>query len=155
MIRNILKFIATTGYLGNIPGAPGTYGAIFGTLSYIAFHYYYPFDINYLLIGLSIVFTYLGTIACRDMEEEWGHDPSRVVIDETVGQWITYLFIPFHLKWAILGLILFRFFDILKPFGIKAIDEKMKHPFSVMLDDILAGVYALMTLHFIIYLDIL
>jgi len=149
--KAVLKFIATTGYLGNIPGAPGTYGAIFGTLSYITLYYFFPAQLNTLLIALSILFTYIGTVACRVMEPEWGHDPSRVVIDETVGQWITYLFIPFSLKWALIGLVLFRFFDILKPLGIRSIDEKMKHPFSVMLDDIVAGIYALITLHAIIF----
>jgi phosphatidylglycerophosphatase A len=125
---------------------------MFGTLSYVALHHFFPDQLNIILIILSIIFTYLGTIACKLMEPEWGHDPSRVVMDETVGQWITYLFIPFSIKWALVGLALFRFFDILKPLGIRSIDEKMKHPFSVMLDDIVAGVYALITLHGIIYL---
>jgi len=148
--KAFLKFVATSGYLGLIPGAPGTYGAILGCILYALLSLFVNFDIDIILIVLIIVFTIIGTIACAEFEEEWGHDPSRVVMDETVGQWITLLFIPFDLKLVIIGLILFRFFDILKPLGIRAIDKNMKHPFSVMLDDILAGIYALVCMQVIV-----
>lgn len=93
----------------------------------------------------------MGTWACAQLEEEWGHDPSRVVIDETIGIYITYLLMPFSWTNVILGFVLFRAFDIIKPLGVKTIDTKLHSPFSVMLDDILAGIYAFLTLQAILY----
>jgi len=108
-------------------------------------------NLDYLLIGLILVFTWLGTWSAKELESEWGHDPGKIVMDETVGVWITVLFIPFSWINVLLALIIFRFFDILKPLGIRAIDEKMLTPFAVMLDDILAGVYSAITLQIILY----
>lgn len=86
----------------------------------------------------------------KALEEEWGEDPSKVVIDETVGLWISMLFIPINTYTLILAFILFRFFDILKPLGIRKLDQ-LKNSWGVMLDDILAGVYANMVLQLIVY----
>jgi len=152
LIKKIAIFLGTSGYVGLIPFAPGTFGAIVGSISYYLLDQYYSIDINLMLILLSIVFTIIGTWCCKILLKDWGHDPSRIVIDETVGQWITYLFIPLTFKNLVVGLILFRFFDILKPLGIKKIDRDMHNPFSVMLDDIVAGFYALICLHIILYL---
>ncbi len=151
MKKNLAIFIGTSGYAGLLPVAPGTFGAIVGSISYYLFYTYLDTDINLLLIVLSIIFTIIGTWCCHVLEDDWGHDPSRIVMDETVGQWITYLFIPFSIKNIIIGLILFRIFDIWKPLGIRQIDEQMKSPFSVMLDDIVAGIYALAVFHAILY----
>lgn len=151
MRKRLAVFFGTSAYVGLIPGAPGTYGAILGSIIYYLLGVYTNIDLNILLLFLIVIFTCLGTWSCMVLEDEWGHDPSRIVMDETVGQWITYLFIPFGPINIIIGLILFRFFDILKPLGIRRIDEEMHHPFSVMLDDILAGVYALISLHVINY----
>ncbi|MFT5800778.1 MAG: phosphatidylglycerophosphatase A, partial [Nonlabens sp.] len=96
-------------------------------------------------------FTALGTWSCKVLEKDWGHDPSRVVMDESVGVWITMLFMPFNHWYVFFAFVLFRFFDILKPLGIRAIDGKMHSPFSVMLDDIVAGVYAWLVLQGIIF----
>ena len=112
---------------------------------------YTSWPIDYVLIGLTVLFTLMGTWACAQLEGEWGHDPSRVVIDETIGIYITYLFMPFSWTNVVLGFVLFRAFDIIKPLGVKAIDTKLHSPFSVMLDDILAGVYAFLTLQAILY----
>ena len=73
----------------------------------------------------------------------WGEDPSKVVIDEMIGVWIPLLISPaMSVGYALLSLFLFRFFDILKPLGIRALDKK-HGAFWVMADDILAGIYSL------------
>ncbi|MEP6611022.1 MAG: phosphatidylglycerophosphatase A [Mucilaginibacter sp.] len=69
-----------------------------------------------------------------------GKDPSRVVIDEVAGMCISLLFIPVELKYVITALVLFRFFDILKPLFIRKM-EKIPSRWGIMLDDVLAGVY--------------
>ena len=106
---------------------------------------------NYLLIGLSVLFTIIGTWSISALGDEWGHDPGKIVIDEVVGVWITLFFVPFSWVNVLLAFVIFRFFDILKPLGIKTIDKKMHTSFSVMLDDILAGVYSAIVLQLIIY----
>ncbi|CAG0909019.1 unnamed protein product, partial [Cyprideis torosa] len=100
--------------------------------------YLFPDRLDILLIGLILIFTALGTWACKIVLKEWGHDPSKIVMDETIGVWITLLFIPFNHWYIWLGFGLFRLFDIWKPLGIRTIDDKMQSAFSVMLDDILA-----------------
>ncbi|MFT4666077.1 MAG: phosphatidylglycerophosphatase A [Polaribacter sp.] len=149
--KNTAKAIGTSFGFGFLPLAPGTFGTIFGILVYYALYFWQPELINWWLIGLSIVFTALGTWSCKVLEKDWGHDPSRVVMDESVGVWITMLFMPFNHWYVFFAFVLFRFFDILKPLGIRAIDGKMHSPFSVMLDDIVAGVYAWLVLQGIIF----
>lgn len=159
-MKNLLaKIIGTSFGFGYGPKAPGTFGTIFGLICYVGFAYgfgivdghaiHLPMD--YLLIGLVALFTILGTWSASELEDEWGHDAGKIVMDETIGVWITLLFIPFSWINVLLALILFRFFDILKPLGIRSIDEKMGTPFSVMLDDIVAGIYSAIALQVIVY----
>jgi len=84
------------------------------------------------------------------METEWGKDPSKVVVDELIGVWVAVLWIPAETQWLILGFILFRFFDIAKPLGIRQL-EKIKGGWGVMLDDVGAGIYANIVLQVIVY----
>ena len=148
----LAKAIGTSLGFGFAPVAPGTFGALFGVLMYYLLHYTVPEYLNYILIVLIVIFTILGTWSCGFVLKEWGHDPSKIVIDETIGVWITLLFIPFNHWYIWLAFGLFRLFDIWKPLGIRTIDTKMKGNFSVMLDDVLAGIYALIVLQLIIYL---
>lgn len=77
----------------------------------------------------------------RPSEPYWGEDPSRVVVDEMVGVWITLLAAPAgHVWYGLAAFVLFRFFDILKPLGIRRM-EKLPGGVGVMMDDVLAGVY--------------
>ena len=98
-------------------------------------------------LAAVIIFTWLGTWATARLMPFWGDDPKRVVMDEMVGVWIPLLACPSLQEgatawwWAIAALILFRFFDILKPLGIRRID-RMHGAFYVMLDDIVAGIYS-------------
>ena len=139
---NIWKIIATSCGAGYVPVAPGTAGAI--VASAVAFLMQFGCtwtQYNLLLIVLIIVFLILGVLAANALESEWGKDPSKIVVDESVGQWITYLFIPFGLTNIIIGLILFRIFDIWKPLLIRKAEDLPKG-YGVMADDILSGIYA-------------
>lgn len=147
----IAKAIGTSFGFGYAPFAPGTFGALFGVIVYYLLYYFLPDSLNYILIPLIILFTALGTWSTKIVLKEWGHDPSRIVMDETIGVWITLLFIPFNHWFIWLAFGLFRLFDIWKPLGIRTIDDKMDTAFSVMLDDIVAGVYAAIVLQGIIY----
>jgi phosphatidylglycerophosphatase A len=138
------KWIATFFGLGYMPLAPGTFGAI-GALGLSFLLSQLTKDV-FLLSGIHlclIVFFYMaGVWACRNLETAWGKDPSRVVVDEAIGYWIGLLFVPLSAKTLLVVLVLFRFFDIVKPLGIRHID-RMHSPHAVMLDDVLAGFYTL------------
>jgi len=98
-----------------------------------------------------LVITLVGIYTGNEVEADWGKDSSRVVIDEVAGQMITLLFIPLTNLNIFIGLILFRFFDILKPMGIRKM-EKLPAGTGVMMDDVLAGVYANISLKVIVLL---
>ena len=127
----------------------------FGALGAILFYYILmalgiELDISILFI-LIISITLLGVYSTKKVSPEWGDDPSKVVVDEFVGILVTMIFIPVtHLNLWI-GFVLFRFFDILKPLGIRWVDKNLKDAWGVMLDDVLAGIYACISLHVLNY----
>ena len=134
--------------LGYAPIAPGTFGTIGAVLFYYCLTFFYSGIIPTLvLLGLAIFFTLLGTWSTQQVIPLWGEDPSRVVMDEFVGYLITMILVPISWKYMIIGFVLFRFFDILKPLGVRYIDLNVKGAWGVMLDDVLAGIYACLTLH--------
>ena len=144
------KIIATTGGAGYAPVAPGTAGAILASAVAFFMQSYFSYEkFNILLLIFIAVFTFLGIVAANKLQNEWGKDPGKIVVDELVGQWITFLFIPFGWKYILIGLVLFRFFDILKPLFIKKL-ESLPGGLGVMADDILAGVYANIVLQLLI-----
>lgn len=158
-MNTIAKIIATSFGFGFAPIAPGTFGAIFGViivwlLSLSGLLQLSFTTINIILIALSIIFLLLGIISTNILEKEWGHDPGKIVMDETVGLWITCLFIPLSLTNLLWAFILFRFFDILKPLGIKWF-EKLNGGYGVMFDDVIAGIYGNIVLQIIVYYNFL
>ena len=128
------------------PG-PGTYGSIAAVLLWAAFAFgAHPtrFTLNCALvagIALSIV---LGVPAATIAARESGrHDPGFVVIDEVAGQWIALFACPAHWVPALLALILFRLFDITKPFPARQL-ESLPEGWGIVFDDVAAGLYALL-----------
>lgn len=141
----LLPTIIGTGFgSGFWPWGPGTAGALLATVMWFAVSLCVSPDVlPYLTLGAVAVFTAMGTWATGRLMPYWGDDPSRVVVDEMVGVWLPLTVTPAGDIWlALLSFVLFRFFDILKPFGIKALDRQ-KGAFFVMADDLLAGVYSL------------
>ena len=155
--KNLFHKIISTGFgSGYFPKAPGTAGAVLATI--IWFGLAFVLSSNFLLIAtafLIILFTVLGVWSSGVVEAYWGEDPSKVVVDEMVGVWIPLLAVSnenkYYIYYALAALILFRFFDILKPLGIRKMD-KIKGGWGIMLDDILAGLYSLLILCVLIWL---
>ena len=156
MKTRIHKIIATAGGAGYFPVAPGTAGAVVGVLIFWLMHQIYfsvyedPQVFLLLFIGMILLFLYLGVIATDHLEKEWGKDPSKVVMDEVIGVWMALLFVPVTWVNLLLAFALFRLFDIWKPLFIRKL-EAIKGGWGVMLDDVLAGVYANIVLQVILY----
>lgn len=132
---------------GFSPFAPGTVGALVAIIIWTVLFYVIPFNTLLIVTSLLIVlFTAAGIWSADKMESEWGKDPSKVVIDEMVGVWIALLAVPEGNIWYILfAFLLFRFFDIFKPLGIRKM-EQLDGGIGVMADDILAGIYSFLLL---------
>jgi len=104
--------------------------------------------VQLLTMLLTVLFTALSIPAVGSAEKEWGHDSPRVVVDEIVGMWVSLCAVPASREWwyPFAALVLFRLFDIYKPLGCRWIDRNIPGAWGVMLDDILAGVYAALVL---------
>ena len=135
----IAKWISLGFGSGKAPVAPGTFGTVVGVLIYLLLS-----DINvYLYIAIIVVFYFLGVWASQVYSDYLGvHDHGSIVWDEVVGYMITMIAIPAQWQWVLLGFILFRLFDIWKPWPIRWLDEKVHGGTGIMIDDVLAGIYA-------------
>ena len=146
------QLIATGCGVGFFPYGPGTMGALFAIVVWylLSLLVSMPSLIG-ITLALVVLFTFLGAWSATVSERYWGEDPSRVVIDEVVGQWIVLLAIPanFQLWHVIVALALFRFFDIVKPLGVRKM-ESFKGGWGIMADDILAGVYGFIVLQLLL-----
>ena len=101
-----------------------------------------------LITGIIIV---VGIFSGNQLERIWGKDSYKIVIDEVAGMGITLLFIPVNWQYGLAGWILFRFFDIVKPLYIRKM-ELLPGGWGVMMDDILAGLYANILVSLVIWL---
>ena len=99
------------------------------------------YDKSYWQVIITILIIAAGTWSGGILESEWGKDSSKVVIDEVAGMAIALLFVPQQVLYVLISLVAFRFFDIVKPLGIRR-TEQLPKGWGVMADDILAGVYA-------------
>lgn len=134
------KLISTCLGIGYIGKGAGTVAAIATCLVwYLAWAGGFPPLYPSLTITLAI--TVIGIWSSDIVEKIWGEDPAKVVIDEAAGMCISLLFLPVNWKYVIAALILFRVFDIGKPLYIRKM-EKFSGGWGIMLDDVLAGVYA-------------
>jgi phosphatidylglycerophosphatase A len=93
-----------------------------------------------LSVILTVAITLLGVWSSTVVEQIWGKDPGRVVIDEVAGMCIGLLFLPVQVKYLLCSLVLFRFFDIMKPLFIRKM-ESLPGGWGIMMEDVLAGVY--------------
>ena len=150
--HNIWHFLAFGFGSGLARVAPGTFGTIAAILPYLLLAQL-PW---YLYAGFTLLAFIIGVKICQITSDDLQvHDFSGIVWDEFVGLWITLFLIPLQWQWLLLGFLLFRFFDILKPWPINLLDKHVKGGFGIMIDDVLAGVYAWMCLYFVVnYLDL-
>jgi len=133
---------------GLSPFASGT----FGTIAAIPFYYYMQaMPLAYYLIMVLVTFA-VGVIVCDMTSKALGvHDHGAIVWDEFVGYFITMIAVPTGWVYIIAGFFLFRVFDVFKPWPIHILDEKVSGGFGIMIDDVLAGIYALACMHILIY----
>ncbi|MEC4686388.1 MAG: phosphatidylglycerophosphatase A [Nitrospirota bacterium] len=143
---DIFKFIATLGPLGYSPVAPGTVGSALSCLTYIFFR---P-DVMALSIIIPVGFVAGVLVSDRTEKLLNEKDSSHIVVDEFVGYLVSVFLVPFSIPNAILAFFLFRAFDILKPTPIRQLERRIPGGLGIMIDDILAGVYANLVLRLIL-----
>ncbi|MCF7796973.1 MAG: phosphatidylglycerophosphatase A [Lentisphaeria bacterium] len=141
MNKSLAEFISTVGYVGRFPVAPGTAGSLVGLIFVILWHVVLEISLVWTL-GVIFLLIWLGTVSADVYAKSIDvADPSQVVIDEFVGQWIALLLIPPHWGFWLAAFVLFRLFDIWKPWWIDRV-QSWPGGWGVMADDILAGVFA-------------
>lgn len=147
LLRRGIIFIATGGYLGYFPLAPGTAGSLIGILIYWATNLT-PLTSS---IFIFLLFT-LGIYVSDEAEKIFKRrDPPQIIVDEIVGAFLSVFLLPRRIGYIIGGFLLFRFIDIVKPYPIKRLEERFKGGVGVMLDDVVAAIYTnfiLQTLRF-------
>ncbi len=129
--------------------APGTWGTLVGSLLLYLLWSFGGLSSPWLLLVLTIMVTGLGYWSITKLPDTWIHDDQRIVIDEVLGLWVSMLWIPISWKTILLSFVLFRVYDIFKPLGIRSFDN-MKSDIAVIVDDLIAGVYANITLRILI-----
>ena len=134
---------------GLAPRAPGTAGTLVAIPVFWVIQ-----DLSWPLYASWLLVTFvLGVVWCGRSSRALGvHAHGGIVWDEMVGYWLTMFFAPTGWQWMLAGFILFRFFDILKPWPIGAVDRRVHGGFGIMIDDILAAVYAWVSLQALAWL---
>ncbi len=128
---------------GLSPVAPGTVGTLAAIPLYLIFSLF-PSWFYLLMVFFAFI---AGIWICGESAKQLGeHDYGGIVWDEFVGFWITMIAAPSGLLWVIAGFIIFRIFDIWKPWPIYVADHKIHGGLGIMLDDVLAGIYSLMVM---------
>mgnify|MGYP001307036678 CR=1 FL=1 len=156
MIKTFNSLFVTMFGLGKIKIMPGTFGSL--TTTIILYYLFHILDIstNIILIGLIIIFFYSFYAISKYLNYSKNKDPSEIIIDEFLGQSIPiYLYEISHgttkenqeaIMFYFLFFILFRYFDIMKPFPVNFFDKNFKNSFGVIMDDICAGFYVVLTI---------
>ena len=140
----IIMFLATGFYSGNLPKAPGTWGSL---VALVPWFFMRNLPLPTYLGTLAILFV-IGCILAGSAEKILDQaDAGPIVIDEFVGMFITLSAAPNHPAAWILGFLLFRVFDVFKPFPCSWFDQHIHGGFGIMMDDVIAGLYALLSLH--------
>lgn len=149
-LKNPVHFLAFGFGSGLLPKAPGTAGTVVAIIPWLWFTQFS------LLIycGLLLLAILLGIYLCEKTSNDLGvHDHSGIVWDEFCGFWLTMIAVPASWQWILAGFVLFRLFDIFKPWPINLLDKSVSGGFGIMVDDLLAGVYALVILQVVIYIN--
>jgi phosphatidylglycerophosphatase A len=145
--RNPIHFLAFGLGSGAAPYAPGT----FGTLAAIPVYLLLMLLPLWAYLVMVVLMAVIGIWFCDVTSKDLGvHDHSGIVWDEFVGYFITMIAAPVSWVWIVVGFLLFRFFDIVKPWPIRRVDRHVMGGWGIMLDDILAGVYAGVVLQIVV-----
>lgn len=148
-ISNPVHFLALGFGSGLLKPAPGTWGTLSAIPLYYLLAIALPVSLQSYLVIVTIGFL-VGVYLCGKTASDVGeHDHSAIVWDEIIGFLITMIAISPTVINIVLGFVLFRFFDIVKPWPIRVIDKKVHGGFGIMIDDVVAGFFALAILHLI------
>lgn len=142
----LFMFIASGAYTGYLPKAPGTWGSLLGLILWLGMRRLEALPYIGAVAALFIIGTFCAGAAEKILDKG---DPGLVVIDEIVGQLIALAAAPNHPAAVLSAFVLFRFFDILKPFPIGWLDKHIHGGMGIMLDDVFAGLYAFLVLQII------
>jgi phosphatidylglycerophosphatase A len=144
-LLNPVHFLALGFGSGLATKMPGTFGTLAALPLVVVLSLYSSFNIYLIVTILSSV---VGIWICGKAADDMGvHDDSSIVWDELAGMLITMLAVPLSWQTLLAGFVLFRFFDILKPWPISYLDKHVHGGFGIMIDDVLAGLFALACLH--------
>ena len=156
MIKTLNTLFVTMFGLGKIPKIPGTFGSLATVIVLYLFFHRLNISSNLILIGLIIIFIYSFFAVAVHIKNSEDKDPKEIIIDEFIGQSIPiYLYEISHgtekspdeaLIFYGVCFILFRFFDITKPFPVSFFDKNYKNSFGVIMDDVCAGFYVVLSL---------
>ena len=147
--KNPVHFFALGCGSGLAPKAPGTFGTIAGMIIYLFVLQSIPL-IPYLIVLL--IASMIGIWLCGKTAKDLGvHDHPAIVWDEFCGYWLTMIAAPTGWIWPLIGFALFRLFDIWKPWPIRLLDQKVHGGFGIMVDDLLAGLFAFIVLQLSYY----
>ena len=147
-MNKIAEITSTVFYIGRLPLAPGTWCSFIAFLSWFYLRFYIEgVFILYASLILFFVGVAVSTIHSEVIKKD---DPSEIVIDEWVGQWIALWLIPHSFYWGFASFILFRFFDISKLGPVQGMDD-IKSGTGIMMDDVVAGILALLVTQSLYY----
>ena len=156
MIKNINTMFVTMFGLGKVPKIPGTFGSLATVIILYLFFHVFNLSSTFIFIFLIIIFILSFAAVASHIKDQDNKDPKEVIIDEFIGQSIPiYLYEISHgteksadeaLIFYCICFVLFRFFDIAKPFPVNFFDKNFKNSFGVIMDDVCAGFYVVLSL---------
>ena len=149
IVTNPIHFFAFGFGSGLAPKAPGTFGTLAAIPIYLLLA---PLSLSNFLIVLFVLCLFSIYIAGKSAQMLGVHDHGGIVIDEICGYLVTMALAPPGWQWVIIGFVLFRIFDIFKPWPINLLDKRISGGLGIVLDDLMAGIYALLSLELIIWL---
>jgi phosphatidylglycerophosphatase A len=145
-------FLATGGYSGFSPLIPGTVGTFVAAIIYYFFYLFFPLNLYFQIIFLP-AFIFLAIFISHKAEKILKiNDAPPIVIDEFAGFFTSMFLILPTFRNILIAFLLFRFFDIIKPFPVNFVEKKFAGGWGIVMDDILAGIYTNILLQVIIYL---
>ena len=140
-MEKVIKVISSLLYIGYIPIAPGSFGSLGG----VAVWYLTRGNFRFYVV-LTLLLIGIGFLVSGKAEKIFGHcDSKRIVIDEASGAAISFFLIPTQMIYLMVGFLIFRLFDILKPYPIGKL-QSLPGGFGIMADDLMAGVYTNLSL---------
>ena len=147
-MKKVSEIVSTVFYIGKLPFAPGTWCSFVAFLAWFFLRFYIE---GVFILYASLVLFFIGvavsTIHAEALKDD---DPSEIVIDEWVGQWIALWMVPHSFIWGFVSFSFFRIFDIFKPGPIQAMDD-IKSGTGIMMDDVIAGIIALLVTQSLFY----